>query len=53
MVAHSCNPSYSGGGDFEDVGQDQTGQKVNESPISTNMAEIVVCICNPSYMEEA
>jgi hypothetical protein len=31
-MAHTCNPSYLGGGDQEDRGSSPTGQRVNEAP---------------------
>jgi hypothetical protein len=35
-MAHTCNSSYSGGRDWRVTVQGQLGQKVSETPISTN-----------------
>jgi hypothetical protein len=32
--------------------QGQPGQKVSETPISTNKLAMVVCICNPNYLSD-
>jgi hypothetical protein len=44
VVAHTCNPNYSGGRNR----RIQPGQKVSDSPISTNKLNVVAHICNPS-----
>jgi hypothetical protein len=47
MVSHTCNPSYSGGGDLEDCGL-RSAQAVSESP-SQPIKKLVmlVCTCHP------
>jgi hypothetical protein len=44
MVALTCNPRGSGDGDQEDCGSRLAGQKVTDTPISTNKPDMVVHI---------
>jgi hypothetical protein len=49
MVVHTCNSNYMGGGDHEEL-WGQLGQKVSETPISTNKLGVVIHVYNPSFM---
>jgi hypothetical protein len=48
--AVTCNPCYLGGGDKKVEVQDQPGQKVSRTLISTNKPGMVACVCNLSYL---
>jgi hypothetical protein len=45
-VTHACNPSYSGGGDWEDHDLRLAWAKVSEILILTNKQGVVVLTCN-------
>jgi hypothetical protein len=47
MVAHTCNPSYLGGRDQEDLSLRPTWVKI---PIETNKSGMVVHPYDPSYV---
>jgi hypothetical protein len=50
--AHTCNPSYQGGGDQEDHGSRPAWAKSSQDPISTNKKwGIVMHACHPSMWE--
>jgi hypothetical protein len=47
MVAHTCNPTYSGGRDQEDLCMRPAQAKSQPAHISIN--KLMVGACNPSY----
>jgi hypothetical protein len=50
MVAQACNPSFMGGGDWEDHGSRPSQEKkFMRPPSSKPMAGQVVRTCHPSY----
>jgi hypothetical protein len=48
MVAHACNPSYLGGGDWEDGGSSQAESSLEFISINKEQGEVVYT-CHPSY----
>jgi hypothetical protein len=51
MVVHAYNPSYSRSRDWEIMVRGQPGQKVSETPISTNKLGMVIHIVIPATKE--
>jgi hypothetical protein len=49
VVTHACNPSYSGGGDWEDRGSRPA--QVSEIPIATNNPGEVAFACLPATQD--
>jgi hypothetical protein len=49
-MAYIYNPSYSGGGVRRSQFDAQPWHKVNETSISTRKPDVIVYICNLSYM---
>jgi hypothetical protein len=49
VVAHACNPSYSGGGDGEDSNSKVVRAKVSKTPSHQNLG-VVAHACHPSYV---
>jgi hypothetical protein len=45
MVVHVCNPSYSGGGDWEDRGLRPARAKHSQDLISINKLGVMVHVC--------
>jgi hypothetical protein len=50
-VAHTCNPSYSGGRDQKDAVRGQCRQKVCETPSQSMLGQGAVCLSSQLYQE--
>jgi hypothetical protein len=49
MVTHTCNPSFSQGGDWQDRGLRTAWCSGYGLAISPSKLGMTVCVCDPSY----